>query len=86
MFSWISFFSQDMLYQSLKFTNGIWVLAELKMQPGNPVVQVSEPALVISLFGFRNRTNYSLERLLSSIQLAVKKPFLRDHFILSHPD
>ena len=38
-----------MLYQSLKFTNGIWVLAELKMQPGNPVVQVSEPALVISL-------------------------------------
>ena len=30
-----------MLYQSLKFTNGIWVLAELKMQPGNPVVQVS---------------------------------------------
>lgn len=32
---------QDMLYQSLKFTNGIWVLAELKMQPGNPVVQLS---------------------------------------------
>ena len=33
-----------MLYQSLKFTNGIWVLAELKMQPGNPVVQVGDPA------------------------------------------
>lgn len=32
---------QDMLYQSLKFTNHIWVLAELKMQPGNPVVQLS---------------------------------------------
>lgn len=26
---------QDMLYQSLKLTNGIWVLAELKIQPGN---------------------------------------------------
>uniref|UniRef100_A0A2K6LUQ9 AP complex subunit beta n=1 Tax=Rhinopithecus bieti TaxID=61621 RepID=A0A2K6LUQ9_RHIBE len=27
---------QDMLYQSLKLTNGIWVLAELRVQPGNP--------------------------------------------------
>jgi len=27
---------QDMLYQSLKLTNGIWVLAELKIQPANP--------------------------------------------------
>jgi hypothetical protein len=27
---------QDMLYQSVKLTNGIWVLAELKIQPGNP--------------------------------------------------
>ena len=25
-----------MLYQSLKLTNGIWVLAELRIQPGNP--------------------------------------------------
>lgn len=32
---------QDMLYQSVKFTNGIWVLAELKMQPGNPAAQLS---------------------------------------------
>lgn len=32
---------QDMLYQSLKFTNGIWVLAELKMQPGNTTIQLS---------------------------------------------
>ncbi|KXJ29424.1 AP-1 complex subunit beta-1 [Exaiptasia diaphana] len=32
---------QDMLYQSLKFTNGIWVMAELKMIPGNPTVQLS---------------------------------------------
>lgn len=27
---------QDMLYQSLRLTNGIWVLAELRIQPGNP--------------------------------------------------
>lgn len=27
---------QDMLYQSLKLTNGIKVLAELKIQPSNP--------------------------------------------------
>ena len=27
---------QDMLYQSVKLTNGIWILAELKIQPGNP--------------------------------------------------
>lgn len=25
-----------MLYQSLKLTNGIWVLAELRVQPGSP--------------------------------------------------
>lgn len=35
---------QDMLYQSLKLTNGIWVLAELKIQPGNPRITVSTPA------------------------------------------
>lgn len=31
---------QDMLYQSLKLTNGIWVLAELRVQPGNPSLTV----------------------------------------------
>ena len=31
---------QDMLYQSMKLTNGIWVLAELKIQPGNATFQV----------------------------------------------
>ena len=33
---------QDMLYQSLKLTNGIWVLAELKIQPSNPNFVVSK--------------------------------------------
>ncbi len=31
---------QDMLYMSMKLTNGIWVLAELKIAPGNPNFQV----------------------------------------------
>ncbi|NWI61142.1 AP1B1 protein, partial [Calyptomena viridis] len=32
---------QDMLYQSLKLTNGIWVLAELWIQPSNPSFTLS---------------------------------------------
>jgi AP-1 complex subunit beta-1 len=32
---------QDMIYQSIKLTNGIWALMELKLQPGNPAVQLS---------------------------------------------
>lgn len=32
---------QDMLYQSLKLTNNIWVLLELKVQPGNPDATLS---------------------------------------------
>ncbi|GAA6077684.1 AP-1 complex subunit beta-1 isoform X2, partial [Tachysurus ichikawai] len=27
---------QELLYLSVKFTNGIWVLAELRVQSGNP--------------------------------------------------
>lgn len=30
-----------MLYQSMKLTNGIWVLAELRVQAGNPNYAVS---------------------------------------------
>lgn len=32
---------QDMLYQSLKLVNGIWILSELKMQPGNPTLTLA---------------------------------------------
>lgn len=32
---------QDMLYQSLKLTNQVWVLAELKIQPDNPNIAMS---------------------------------------------
>lgn len=36
---------QDMLYQSLKLTNGIWILAELRIQPGNPNYTVTHSQL-----------------------------------------
>lgn len=31
---------RDMLYQPLKLTNGIWILAELRIQPGNPTTHL----------------------------------------------
>lgn len=31
---------QDMLYQSIKLTNNIWILGELKMLPGNAIITV----------------------------------------------
>ena len=40
---------QDMLYQSLKLTNGIWILAELRIQPGNPNYTVRELPQRLSL-------------------------------------
>ena len=38
---------QDMLYQSLKLTNNVWVLNELKIQPGNPDVAVRTRNLLV---------------------------------------
>ncbi len=32
---------QDMLYQSVKLTNGIWILAEVKVTPSSPTVTVN---------------------------------------------
>lgn len=40
---------QDMLYQSIKLTNGNWVLNELKIQPGNPNITVSNLSYSFSL-------------------------------------
>lgn len=50
VFQLLLFFRQDMLYQSLKFTNNIWVLAELKMQPGNTVVQVWSLKIIVLFY------------------------------------
>lgn len=38
--------AQDVLYQSMKLTNGIWVLAELKGQTGNPNYTVIPSAVL----------------------------------------
>lgn len=40
---------QDMLYQSMKLTNGIWVLTEMRVQAGNPVYTVSTAACAVVL-------------------------------------
>uniref|UniRef100_A0A8B9JQW8 Adaptor related protein complex 2 subunit beta 1 n=1 Tax=Astyanax mexicanus TaxID=7994 RepID=A0A8B9JQW8_ASTMX len=44
---------QDMLYQSLKLTNGIWILAELRIQPGNPNYTVNTLMYFLLLCVFR---------------------------------
>ncbi|XP_060081301.1 AP-1 complex subunit beta-1-like [Ylistrum balloti] len=41
---------QDMLYQSLKLTNGIWVLAELKIQPSNQNFMLSLKARATDVY------------------------------------
>uniref|UniRef100_A0A672QFJ9 AP complex subunit beta n=1 Tax=Sinocyclocheilus grahami TaxID=75366 RepID=A0A672QFJ9_SINGR len=42
---------QDMLYQSLKLTNGIWILAELRIQPGNPnYTVITHSRVLIQIF------------------------------------
>ncbi|XP_012253878.2 AP-1 complex subunit beta-1 isoform X2 [Athalia rosae] len=42
---------QDMLYQSLKLTNNVWVLNELKIQPGNPNVTLSLKSRSVEVAG-----------------------------------
>lgn len=32
---------QDMVYQSIKFTNNVWALCELKLSPSSNVISVS---------------------------------------------
>ncbi len=41
---------QDMLYQSVKLTNGIWILAELKVTPGNPTITVRNFKKILFIF------------------------------------
>ncbi|XP_074111555.1 adaptor protein complex 1/2, beta subunit isoform X1 [Cotesia typhae] len=42
---------QDMLYQSLKLTNNVWVLIELKFEPGNPDVTLSLKSRSVEVAG-----------------------------------
>lgn len=47
-----------MLYQSMKLTNGIWVLAELRVQAGNPNYTVStEPAILTEFMSLNHITS-----------------------------
>uniref|UniRef100_T1L495 Uncharacterized protein n=1 Tax=Tetranychus urticae TaxID=32264 RepID=T1L495_TETUR len=39
----------DMLYQSFKLTNNMWILAELKIQPGSPDIQLSVKSRVTEI-------------------------------------
>ena len=48
---------QDMLYQSLKLTNGIWVLAELKIQPNNPSFMVCIANMIMYGEAFHSYTH-----------------------------
>jgi len=40
---------QDMIYQSLKLTNGIWGLVEIKLSPGNPSITLSFKSRVMEI-------------------------------------
>jgi len=59
---------QDMLYQSIKLTNGIWILAELKIQPGNPNFTVCHGIFILALFSVYccqlQNTNYKSSKYL----------------------
>jgi AP-1 complex subunit beta-1 len=39
---------QDMVYQAIKFSNNVWALTELKIQPGNPNITVKVPTSQLS--------------------------------------
>ena len=38
-----------MIYQSLKLTNGIWGLVEIKLSPGNPSITLSFKSRVMEI-------------------------------------
>ena len=40
---------QDMIYQSLKLSNGIWGLVEIKLCPGNPNITLSFKSRVMEI-------------------------------------
>lgn len=61
---------QDMLYQSLKLTNNVWVLNELKIQPGNPDVTVRLYIYYVNYICKFRVSHY--KRRLSSLQLSLK--------------
>lgn len=66
---------QDMLYQSMKLTNGIWVLAELKGQTGSPNYMVSTMrCAIVEQSGFEHCACVAPRCLLSALLLAPSFP------------
>lgn len=62
-----------MLYQSLKLTNNVWVLNELKIQPGNPDVTVRFYSNFIRITAyFYPNIRPTFQFLLFSLQLSLK--------------
>jgi len=51
---------QDMLYQSIKLCNGIWVLAELKVQPGNPIFTLSLKSRAMDVHPYVKEVFYNI--------------------------
>lgn len=76
--------AQDMLYQSMKLSNGIWVLAELRLQAGSPNYTVcgrNGPAEGIVLNELEPRGCHLRWILVRSIGMVTVRR-QRTHFIL----
>ena len=63
---------QDMLYQSIKLTNNIWVLNELKIQPGSPDITVSYFYYLNEVKCFFYECKVYFKKLLVILQLSLK--------------
>lgn len=66
---------QDMLYQSLKLTNNVWVLNELKIQPGNPDVTVIIIFLIIYSWSLFSQYNEIIVLILFIVSAFIKITF-----------
>jgi hypothetical protein len=61
---------QDMLYQSLKLTNNVWVLAEIKIPPGGStytVITVIKDRLNLITFDLSSAIQYPFCKCISII-------------------
>uniref|UniRef100_A0A915LDD4 AP complex subunit beta n=1 Tax=Romanomermis culicivorax TaxID=13658 RepID=A0A915LDD4_ROMCU len=64
---------QELLYHSLKFTNGVWVLSELKLQPGNPDITLALKARnIVVLEGIHQTYEILLQKNCPYLLLYVK--------------
>ena len=64
---------QDMIYQSVKLTNGIWGLVEIKLSPGNPSITLSFKSRVMEIAQavfqvFKEETRFVFEFKISGLR------------------